>query len=190
MQSCILTLSFPEFWIWDRNPSPEQDHYLSPWYLAYMSWTVQSPFLSLVFLFVTISPATSYSFNLSSASMPERSLPDHQLLLSSWSLTVLPSLEESMLPTFSLLCGGQKLNIFSSEEAPLCFSNHCSTYRSLSCLCISLSSSARIPVMIRSELVAGVMKSEQVRPEPSLCVSFRFAHFRRRERSEMTVGGG
>lgn len=36
-------------------------------------------------------------------------------------------------------------------------------------------------MLIRSELVAGVTKSEQDRPEPSLCVSFYFAHFRRRE---------
>lgn len=113
----FLNSEFP----WNCEYEIEPYPWVGPllWYLACMSWTVQSPFLSLVFLLVTMSPATSYSFNLSSASMPERSLPDHQLLLSSWSLTVLPSLKESMLLTFSLLCGGQKLNIFSSEEAPL-----------------------------------------------------------------------
>lgn len=98
-----------------------------------MFWTVQSPFLSLVFLLVTISPATSSLFNLSSASISERSLPDYQLLLFMKSHCT-SFLEESMLLTFSLLCGGQKLNISAQKKHHYCISNHCSTYHGLSCL--------------------------------------------------------
>lgn len=54
---------------------------------------------------------------------------------------------------------------------------------------ISLSSTARIPVTVRSELVAGVMKSERERPEPSLSVSFILL-ISGEKRSEMTVSEG